>query len=399
MTSPLRAGEPGVDALSANAPGTLRSSGAAEALAAAPLAPLHPAAAAALTRALEHGWADPGALHGPGRAARALLDGAREQIAGVLRCRPDEVFFASSGPAAAQEVVLGVAASRRRTGAGVVASAVEHAAILHAAQWLGDARVVPVDGDGRVDPDGYAEALRSPGVVIGALQLANGEVGTLQPVGEVAARAGDVPLLVDATGSLGHLSVDVADLGVAHLTADARAFGAPPGVGIRIQRSGARWRRSGPDPADPPATPLIAAAAAALVAVDAERRDRADRDHRFTARLRDALAGAIPDLLVAGPSDPAARLPHLVTVSALYVDGEALVLALDRAGVGAASGSACTADTLEPSHVLAAMGFLTQGNLRIALGRDASERDVNALLETLPGVISAIRAEAGMTGL
>ena len=375
--------------------------GGAAAVAAAPLAPLHPAAAAALAHALESGWADPGALHGPGRVARALLDQSREAVAGALGCRPDEVFFSASGAAAAQEVILGVGASRRRVGTGVVTSAVEHASILHAADWLGASVTVGVDGEGRVDPDEYDEALRSPGVVIAALQLANGEVGTLQPFREVAARAdaAGVPLLVDASAALGHLAVDLADLGAAHLTADARAFGGPPGVGIRIQRAGARWRRSGPEPADAPATPLIAAATAALVAVEAERQDRAQRDHALTARLRSELPRAVPDLLVAGPGDPSARLPHLLTVSALYVDGEALVLGLDRAGVGAASGSACTADTLEPSHVLAAMGFLTQGNLRLALGRDAMDADVDALLRVLPGVVAQIRAQAGVGGL
>ena len=383
-------------ARTAAAPESLRE---AAALDAAPLAPLHPAAREVLLDAIDNGWADPARLHGAGRQARRLLDEARESVADVFGARPDEIFFTASGPGAAQEAVLGAALSRHRIGAGVVISAVEHAALLHAADWLGDARTVAVSTTGSVTVETFLAACRAPGVAVAVLQSANGEVGSIQPLDDVRAEclALGVPLVVDVSASLGHLGLPAP--GLDHVVADARAWGGPPGVGVRVTRTGARWRRPGPAAAVAEPVPLIVAAAAALTAVEDERAGLAAEHHALTARLREVLPQLVPDLLVAGPEDPGQRLPHLLTVSVLYVDGEALVTGLDRLGVATASGSACTAETVEPSHVLAAMGFLTQGNLRISLGRSATEADIEALISALPPVVARIRDEAGVTGL
>jgi cysteine desulfurase len=270
--------------------------------------------------------------------------------------------------------------------------------VLHAARWaVPDDQVVavPVDAHGRVLPDDLAAAARQPGVAVVALQSANHEVGTLQPVDEVAASLGDVPLFVDACAGAGRLPLPH---GWAAAAASAHKWGGPAGVGVLLVRKGARFANPfpGDDRVDERSSgfenvPAALAAAAALQAVVAERAEVTARQARLVDRIR-AAAAAIPDVEVVG--DPARRLPHLVTFSCLYVDGEALVTELDRRGFGVASGSACTSSTLEPSHVLAAMGVLTHGNVRVSLTRDTTEADVDALLAALPDVVAGLRDEA-----
>jgi cysteine desulfurase len=226
-----------------------------------------------------------------------------------------------------------------------------------------------------------------------AVQSANHEVGTVQPVAEVAAGLRDgVPLFVDACASLGRLPLAP---GWSAAAGSAHKWGGPAGVGLLLVRKGVRWENPFPDDdrIDERTTgfenvPAALAAAAALQAVVAERDVVTARQHALVDRIR-ATVAAIPDVEVVG--DPSDRLAHLVTFSCLYVDGESLVTELDRRGFGVASGSACTASTLEPSHVLAAMGVLTHGNVRVSLTRDTTEEQVDAFLGALPEVVSGIR--------
>lgn len=356
---------------------------------------LHPAARDTLLAALDRGYADPRRLHGAGRDARLLLDNARAVVADCLGVRPDEVGFAASGTDAVHRGLLGLTAATGRDG--IVHSAVEHSAVLHAAQWRGSPAhaAVPVDVHGRVDPGSLAEAARVPGVGAVALQAANQEVGTLQPVDEVDLPAG-VPLLVDAAAAVGHVPLpgrwDA-------LTASAHKWGGPAGVGLLVVRRGTRW--TNPFPGDDgldalggfPDVPGALAAAAALQAVLAERAEVADRHFAQVERIRTA-AVALPDVEVVG--HPTARLPHLVTFSVLYAGGDEIVGELARRGYGVASGSACTASTLEPSHVLAAMGALTHGNVRVSLARDTTDEQVDDFCSALGDVVAAIRTRAGL---
>jgi len=339
--------------------------------------------------ALARGYADPRRLHGPGRDARALLDNARAAVAEALAVRPDEVSFTSSGTDAVHRGLLGLL--RGVPGATCVVSAVEHSSVLHAVRWAGCPVVtVPVDAEGRVSPGSVLAALPDGPAVV-AVQAANHEVGTMQPIGEIAASAG-LPLFVDACASAGRLPLPE---GWTALAASAHKWGGPAGVGVLLVRHGAPWRSPYPldDRADPRVSgfenvPAALAAAAALQAVVSERVER-DRRERELIDLVRARVAEIEDVEVVG--DPVDRLPHLVTFSCLYVDGEALVTELDRRGFGIASGSACTASTLEPSHVLAAMGALTHGNVRLSLTRDTTRADMEAFLTVLPEVVAGIR--------
>ena len=368
-------------------------------------APWHPLARQAFLEALEDGWADPRRLHAEGRRAAALLDGAREAIAHALGARTPEVHLTPSHAAALHAGVLATAAGRRRAGGDVVVGAVERAAVLHAAQTAASAQggrrvVVPVDRQGRVEPQAMHDAIGAPGVAVAALQQANGEVGTLQPVEQVhaAARDAGVPLLVDAGAAVGHVEpADTWDL----LAADPADWGAPAGLGVLAVRQRVRVLPPGPADPDPwaPGGVSVPAAFAAAVGLQAVLADRAAEDARRRAlvdRIR-AAAGVIRDVEVVG--DPDDRLPHVVTFSCLYVDGEALLTELDRAGFATGSGSACTSDTLEPSHVLAAMGVLTHGNVRITLDRTTTSEDVDRFLAALPRAVARVRDLLGVGGL
>ncbi len=376
--------------------------------------PLHPAARGALLMALDDGWADPARLHGEGRRAALLLDQARQRVATVLGCRPDELSFTSSGTQAVHLAVLGAAraaaARARRRGLvarpHVVVSAVEHSSVLNAAGLLerdgGEVTVAGVDATGRTDPGQFAAALRGD-TAVACLQSANPEVGTLQPVEEAAAacRRAGVPLLVDAAASAGRMPVPD---GWSLLAASAHKWGGPAGTGVLIVRKGTRWRRPLPDDGHPgsrvpgyPDVPAAVAAAAALDAMYTERLAREAALRALTSRIRDLVPELVPDAAVHG--DPVRGLAHIVTFSCLYVDGEALVTELDKAGFAVSSGSACTSDTLRPSHVLEAMGVLTHGNVRVSLPGGTTQVEVERFLAVLPGIVSALRGSMGPVGV
>jgi cysteine desulfurase len=374
---------------------------------AASAAPLHPVAREALLAALDDGWADPARLYGAGRRSRQLLDAARQTVAECLGTRADEVSFCANGTQAVHRAVLGGLAGRRRAGDLFVHSAVEHSAVLHAAERHvadgGRVTSVGVDRLGRVDVDAFAAAVRAPGVALAALMSANHEVGTLQPVGEVAeaCAATGVPLYVDAAQTAGRGPLPA---GWSLASASAHKWGGPPGVGVLAVRKGVRW--SSPDPADereggrvPGAenVPAVLAAAAALRAVTAEAAAEDARLRPLVDRIRATVAATVPDVELAG--DPDRRLPHLVTLSCLYVDGEALLHALDARGFAVSSGSSCTSSTLTPSHVLAAMGVLSHGNVRLSLHRGTTGADVDRFLAEFPAVVADLRRTAGVEGL
>ena len=372
--------------------------------------PLHPVAREALLAALDEGWADPTRLHREGRRARLLLDAAREAAAEAVGCRPDELTFTSSGTRALHTGIAGALAGRRRVGRRLVCSAVEHSAVLRAAEAHaaagGTVTQVGVDRHGRVAPEDFAAALR-PDTALACLQSANHEVGTVQPVAEVAERcaAVGVPLLVDAAQSLGWGPV-AGDWSL--LAASAHKWGGPGGVGLLVVRKGVRF--AAPPPQDEREggrepgfgfLPAVVAAAASLRAVQQEA--AADggavprRLHALVELIRREVPERVADVEVVG--DPERRLPHLVTFSCLYVDGEALLHALDRAGFSVSSGSSCTASTLVPSHVLRAMGVLSEGNVRVSLPRQTTEEEVRAFLAALPDAVGSVRRQLGVAAL
>lgn len=350
----------------------------------------------ALRAGLAEGWADPERLHAESRRARALVDGAREAVADAVGANAAHVHFTSSAVAGMERVIAGVWSARRGRD-DVVVSAIERDAVVHAAEYVGGRPPleVAVDHEGHVDPESLAAALDSPAVALAAIQHANHELGTVQDLEAIhaATQARDVPLVVDATSSVGHIAAPAAwDA----LVANPADWGAPAGIGVVALRPGTRWLPAWPEGDDwAPGGISVPLALAAAVALQ-ERLEHGEQESARLAGLIDkvrTLMSHVPGVEVVG--DPDRRLPHVVTFSCLYVDGEALLTRLDRQGFAVGSGSACTTSSLEPSRVLGAIGALTHGNVRLALHPGITEANIDAFVAAATAEITRLRSEAG----
>ena len=349
---------------------------------------LNPAAEQAWLAALEQGWADPRRAYHQGRHAALLLDAAREEIAAGFGASAGQVEFTTSGTAALAAAVERFAPNLPADST-VVTSAVEHSAVPRALdRWSGPTRTVGVDRMGRIDPAEFAASLGSrPGLAV--LQHVNQEVGTVQPIEQVASLIGPCPLLVDAGASVGRVELPE---GWAVMTASAAKWGGPLGIGVVVDRHHRASTGSAGDEWLGRANVPAAVAAAAGLSWIMQRRELFAAGHRkLIAELREQLPVLISDVEVVG--DPLNCAPHILNFSCLYVDGEALVQGLDRRGIAVSSGSACAGVSGEPSHVLAAMGVLTHGNIRVSLPFDDCAPEVTQLLQELPGLVRQLRAD------
>ena len=359
--------------------------------------PLNPAAREAWAVAADAGWADPARLYREGRRAALLRDSAREAVAASIGARPEEVSLVAGG---ALPAVIGRWLSAPGAPKRLICSAVEHSSVLVEADALvargGRADVIGVDRTARVDLPAYLEALgagaapqgrlgRPAGPSLAVLQTANHEVGTLQPVAEVAQACHEagVPLLLDASVTLGRQDPPE---GWSLLVGRASTWGGPPGVSVVAVR-----RRLHAPPLDLPdaGLPAVISAARGLEWADDHRADDAARARQLTDRIREVASSTVPDVSLLGGDD---RVDYLTALSCLFVDGEALVLGLDREGYAISSGSSCVSDLRRPSHVLVAMGALTQGNLRLSLPFGVTDETIDGFLSTFPRVVQEVRA-------
>jgi cysteine desulfurase len=359
-------------------------------------APLSDRVADALRAGFAEGWADPARLGAESRRARALVDGSREAIADVLGARPELLHFTTSPHDAFARGIAGIHAARRGRNR-IVVSAIERDALVNAAAFVAPHSVdtVAVNSAGHVSIEGLTAALQSNEVALAAIQHANQELGTVQRLEDVAraTQAVDVPLLVDATSSIGHIDPPAYwDALVAH-PAD---WGGPAGIGVLALEPHTRWLQAWPEGDDwAPggiSVPLALASAVALQEREEARHSQGPRLAALVDRIRASVAG-LPGVDVLG--DPHERLPHVVTFSCLYVDGEVLLGELDSRGFAVGSGSACVSGTLEPSRVLAAVGALTHGNVRVALHTGVSAQDIDRFLAELPDALEAMRKRIG----
>ncbi|WP_022881071.1 cysteine desulfurase family protein [Gryllotalpicola ginsengisoli] len=371
--------------------------------------PMLPEAIDAYARALAE-VGNPSSIHSAGQHARRVLEEAREQVAASLGCDPIEVVFTSGGTEAINLALKGTFWAR--PGHRVVAPEGEHHATLDTIEWLvahegAEAARVPLDADGFVRTDAWAEALSTGDVAVATALWANNEVGTIEPVDALAAAAREagVPLHLDAVAAYGHLPIDFRSLGVAALSVSAHKIGGPVGIGalvlsrtapvVPLVHGGGQQRgvRSG--------TQDVAAASAFAVAASVAVRELAERNARLAA-LRDRLiAGvraAVPAARLSGPEgdDRLSMNAHFTFPGA---QGDSLLFLLDAAGVAVSTGSACQAGIPEPSHVVLAMGRSEEearGALRITLGHTSTEADVDAFLAALPSAYERAAA-AGLS--
>lgn len=357
--------------------------------------PVDPAVAELAARHLRETFGNPSSGHDYGRIAHAALDEARGQVAALLGAEPDEIVFTGAGSEANNLAIKGVALAAAGRTKHLVTTAIEHPAVLGPCRWLVERlgwrlTVLPVDGHGRVDPDAVARAIE-PATALVTIMHANNEVGTLQPIAEIAAacRERGVPLHTDAAQSVGKVPTQIADLGVDLLTVVGHKMYAPKGVGALFVRRGTALdslvhgagheggRRAGTENV-PYAAALGQAAALCQSGLETERpRIQALRD-----RLHARLEGAVPDLCLNG--HPSQRLPNTLNVSFPGVDGAELLAATPP--VAASTGSACHEGHTEPSAVLLAMGLSRAralGAVRLTLGRWTAEEDVDRAAEAL----------------
>jgi cysteine desulfurase len=367
--------------------------------------PLRPEARRAWAAAADEPVANPSSLHTEGRAARAALEEARGKVAALLGVPPREVVFTSGGSEAITAAVRGVCdrapAGRRR----VVASAVEHSAVLEAVRQ--EARhgvsltLVPADRDGRVDPEVFASTL-GPDVALAALQWANNEIGVVQPVDEVAhsCRPAGIPFLVDAVQAAGKLPIDARRLEVDLLVVSGHKLGGPAGTGALVIREGIhlarlvaggaqeRRRRGGTE-----AVASLVAFGAAAEAAGAALGSENARLLRLRARIETRLRDLYGDVRIHG--EGALRLANTVNFALPGVPGELLAIALDVAGFAVSTGSACASGAVEPSHVILALGCgeeEARGAVRVSLGWTTTAEEVDRFLDLLPRVVAQVRS-------
>jgi cysteine desulfurase len=363
--------------------------------------PLRPAALEAMLPYLSEHHGDPARLHEEGRRTRVAVEEAREQVAALFGARPREVVFTSGGTEAVDAAIWG-AIRRGGLGGHVVTTAVEHSCVLDAVRREpGDLTIVGVDGDGRVDPDDVAAAIRDDTVLV-SVQLANHEVGTLQPAAEIVAiaRERDVLVHMDACMAAGHVPIDFPALGTDLCSVSGHKMGAPKGTGALLVRRGLRVppliiggaqeraRRGGLE--NVPAIVGFGAAAAELASGALAR--EADVARALTERAAVGAVDSVNGVVRYGPLDPRARTPQLVCLGVEGVEAEPILLALDRRGVAVHSGSSCSSEALEPSPVLEAMGADADRSLRVSVGWDSTEEDVDSFLAALPDVVTSLRA-------
>lgn len=367
--------------------------------------PIRPEVLEAMLPYLRERYGNPSSLHHWGQEAKKAVEQAREAVAALISARPEEIVFTSGGTEADNLAVIGAAYANAAKGRHIITSSIEHHAVLDSMQYLErqgfKVTFLPVTAEGLVQVDEVAAAI-TPETILISIMHANNEVGTVQPValiGQLAKEKGII-LHSDAVQSAGKIPVDVDELGVDLLTLSAHKIYGPKGVGALYVRKGTRLdpifhggaqerkRRPGTEN-----TPGIVGFGRAAALAKQEMATEARRLAALRDRLLDGLSERIPDLVITGHREK--RLPNHVSVCVKYVEGESLLLSLDLQGVAASSGSACTSGSLEPSHVLLAMGLpheVAQGSLRLTLGRENEEADVDYVLEILPPIVERLRA-------
>jgi cysteine desulfurase len=367
-------------------------------------APLRPEARSAMLAVIGPP-ANASSAHREGARARSLLEEARAGVAALVGARPADMVLTSGATEANNLALRGVLAAAGRD-AGVVVSTIEHASVLETARHLASAgasvTIVPVDGDGRVDAARVVAACDARTALV-SVGLANGEVGTLAPVGAIAAalRARGILVHTDAAQAAGRLPVDVTALGVDLLSLSSHKLGGPAGAGALWVRPGTRVQpivTGGPQERGLRAgTENLAAAvgfAAAARAAAAEVEEAGARMAALTERLWQGIRARVPDVVRHGPAS-GPRLPNTLSIRVPGCAGESLLVLLDLAGVAVSLGSACAAGAAEPSHVLRAMGLddeAARSGLRLSLGPATSEAEIDAVIDLLPRLVGEVRA-------
>jgi len=349
-------------------------------------------------------YGNPSSIYSIGRESRKAIDEARDRVAAALGAKSNEIFFTGSGTEADNWAIKGIAYTNRKKGKHIITTAIEHHAVLHTCQYLEsdgfEVTYLPVDKDGLVSPEQVREAIR-PDTILISVMFANNEIGTIQPIAEIGkiAREKGVYFHTDAVQAVGNIPINVDELNVDLLSLSSHKFYGPKGVGALYIRKGTkinsfihggaqeRGRRA--------STEAVANIVGLGKAIEIATANIDEYNKKLIAlrdRTIDEVMSKIPYVRLNGHREK--RLPGNVNFSFEFIEGESLLLMLDMKGIAASSGSACTSGSLDPSHVLLAIGLpheIAHGSLRITFGEENTQEDVDQLMEVLPDIVSRLR--------
>ena len=349
-------------------------------------------------------FGNPSSIHSTGRDARRVVDAARKQVAAAIGAQPQEIYFTAGGSESDNWAIKGTAFAKRSKGNHIITSAIEHHAVLHTCAQLEkegfEVTYLPVDEFGRVRVEDVEKAITDKTILI-TIMAANNEIGTIQPIAEIGKLAHDKGILfhTDAVQAIGAMPIDVNAMHIDMLSMSGHKFHGPKGIGALYIRKGVkidqylhggaqeRGQRAG--------TENLAGIVGMGKAIEIATQHLEENAARLTVlrdKLIDGILAEIPDVRLNGHRTQ--RLPNNVNVSVRYVEGEALLLRLDLAGIAGSSGSACTSGSLDPSHVLLAIGLpheIAHGSLRLSLGTDTTEAEIDEVLDKLPGIVKTLR--------
>ena len=367
--------------------------------------PVHPDVILAMTPYLSEVWGNPSSIHACGLEARSAVEEARGKIAALIGANKNDIYFTSGGTEADNWALKGVAHANQKRGNHIITSTIEHHAVLETCKYLEEkgfsVTYLPVDGFGIVDPDSVRKAI-TPRTILISIMHANNEVGSIEPIAEIGkiAKASGVYFHTDAVQSTGHVPVSVNNLGVDMLSVSAHKLYGPKGIGVLFIRSGIKIEPlihgGGQEKQMRAGTENVPGIVGFGKAAELAQTEMAEEANRLS-RLRDSL---IKNILEKTESTrlnghSTQRLPNNVNISFDFVEGEAICLNLDLANICAATGSACSSESMEASHVLLAMGLspeIARSSLRFSLGKWSTVNDINYVMEKLPGIVSRLRS-------
>lgn len=371
--------------------------------------PVHPEVLKAMLPYFAEQFANPSTLYRFGQEARLAVEEARASVAKLIGAEPGEIYFTAGATESDNWAIISTAGALESKGRHIITSAIEHHAVLGTCEFLKrqgyDVTLLPVDGDGLVDPEDIRRAITNETVLV-TIMHSNNEVGTIEPIEEIGKIAREKGILfhTDATQSVGHVPLDVEELNADLLSLSAHKINGPKGVGALYIRKGVRipaYLHGGAQESSKRAGTHNVPGIVGLGKAAEIARGTMDQEAIGIGRLRDRLiegiTARIPDVRLSG--HPTKRLPNNVNVSIAGVEGESMILLLDQLGICVSSGSACTSGSLAASHVLLAMGILHElahGSLRLTLGLGNTDEDVDRVLEVLPGIVERLRAMSPM---
>lgn len=350
-------------------------------------------------------FGNPSSIHSFGREVRGDVAKAREQVAALIGAQPSEVYFTGGGSESDNLALKGVAFANQKKGNHIITTKIEHHAILHTCQWLEkhgfEVTYLPVDEFGRVNPQDVEAAIKDTTILI-SVMFANNEVGTIEPIKEIGAIAKkhNVYFHTDAVQAVANVEIDVNDMNIDLLSLSGHKFYGPKGIGAIYIRRGVKIETfvhgGAQEKGLRAGTENVPAIVGLGMAAEMAKRDfvkNTTHERKLRDKLIAGILAEIPEVKLNG--HPEYRLPGNVNFSFRYIEGESMLLNLDMLGVGASSGSACTSGSLDPSHVLLALGLpheIAHGSLRISLGRANTEEDIDYMLRELPKIVAKLRA-------